>query len=133
MRQSSVFGLAALQVYKVNKLASKIIEINCEHRSKLNILCRFYREGVPFTLSRITLNGKDQCFNYVLPYPSLESNIVNDYKGIVNAVDIFMDQNGILWILDTGFVNTLEETPQKDSEAKVLGIDSKIGKVGHKV
>lgn len=133
MWQSSFFGVAALQVNKVNKPASKIIEINCEHRLKLNMSCRSYREGVPFTLSRITLNGKDQCFNYVLPYPSLESNNLNDYKSIVNAVDIFMDQNGMLWILDTGFVNTLGETPKKESEAKVLGIDSEAGKVDHKV
>jgi hypothetical protein len=75
------------------------------------------------------LNGKDKSHNYVRPFPTLEKNVVDDHKAIVNAVDIYMGQNGILWVLDIGVVNTLEEKPKKECEAKVLGIDYGNGRV----
>lgn len=78
---------------------------------------------MPFTLSHVRLNSRNQLYNYVAPYPNLKMNGVDDYNAIVNAVDIYMDQYGVLWILDTGIVNTLEETPKIECEAKVLGIN----------
>lgn len=82
-----------------------------------------YREGVPFTLSHVSLNSGNQCYNYVEPYPTLGMNVVDDRNAIINAVDIYMGQNRIIWILDTGIVNTLDEEPKREYEAKVLGID----------
>lgn len=84
---------------------------------------------MPFTLSRITLNGKDQFYNYVQPFPTLEKSIVDDQKSIVNAIDVYMGQNGILWVLDIGIINTLEEKPKRECEAKILGIESSSGRV----
>jgi len=90
-----------------------------------------FREGVPFTLSYIILNGNDQCYNYVRPFPSLDKNVIDDQKSIVNAIDIYMGQNGILWVLDIGIINTLEEKPKKECEAKVIGINYGNGRVSY--
>lgn len=43
-----------------------------------------------------------------------------------------MGQNGILWILDIGIINTLEEKPKRECEAKILGIESGSGRVSIK-
>lgn len=83
---------------------------------------------MPFTLSHVTLGGGDQFYNYVRPYPSLEKSVANDSESIINAVDICMGQNGILWVLDIGMVNTLEKS-KKICGAKVLGIDYGNGRV----
>lgn len=88
-----------------------------------------FREGVPFTLSHVTLNGEDQCYNYVQPFPNLEKNVVDDHEAIINAVDIYMDKNGILWVLDIGIINTLEEKSKRECNAKILGIDYGNGRV----
>lgn len=82
-----------------------------------------FREGVPFTLSHVMLNGGNQCYNYVAPYPNLEINSMGDRESIINAVDIYTGRNRVFWVLDTGIVNTLEEEPRRECEAKVLGID----------
>ncbi|VVC34730.1 Six-bladed beta-propeller, TolB-like,Major royal jelly protein/protein yellow [Cinara cedri] len=92
-----------------------------------------YKEGVPFTLSHLKLTGKDQCYNYVRPYPTLEKSLVGDHKSIVNAIDIYMGQNGILWVLDIGVINTLEEKPKRECEAKILGIESDSGRIIHTI
>lgn len=84
---------------------------------------------MPFTLSHLFLDGKDQCFNFVQPYPTLEKNVIDDHRSIINAIDMYMGQNGILWVLDAGVVNTLEEIPKKESEPRVFGINYGTGQV----
>jgi len=81
----------------------------------------------------MTLSGKDQCYNYVRPFPNLEKNVLNNQDAIINAVDIYMDQSGILWVLDTGIINTLEEKSKTECSAKVLGIDYANGHVRYKI
>jgi len=80
----------------------------------------------------VTLGGEDQCYNYVQPFPNLEKNAVDDHNAIVNAIDIYMDQNGILWVLDIGIVNTMEEKSKQECTAKVLGINYGNGRVRYK-
>lgn len=92
-----------------------------------------FREGVPFTLSQLTLYDKDQCYSYMRPFPNLEMSAADDNKSIVNAIDVYMGQNGIVWVLDIGITNTLEETPKSEVEAKILGIDYADGRVGYKI
>lgn len=92
-----------------------------------------FREGVPFTLSHVRLNSGNQCYNYVAPYPTLEINYINDRNSIINAVDIYMGQNRVLWVLDIGIVNTLGEEPKRECEAKVLGIDYGNKRVSFKI
>lgn len=87
---------------------------------------------MPFTLSHVSLNGRDQCYNYVRPFPNLEANYANDQGSIVNAIDLYLGPDGILWVLDIGVINTLEEKPQMKCGAKVLGIDYGNGSVSLK-
>lgn len=42
-----------------------------------------------------------------------------------------MGQNGILWVLDVGITNTLKEKPQRECEAKILGINYVNGRVSN--
>lgn len=42
-----------------------------------------------------------------------------------------MGQNGILWVLDVGIINTLKEKPQRECEAKILGINYVNGRVSN--
>lgn len=79
------------------------------------------------------LYDKDECYNYVRPFPNLEKNAADDNKSIVNAIDIYMGQNGIVWVLDIGIINTLDETTKTESDAKILGIDYGDGRVGYKI
>ncbi|XP_050440071.1 uncharacterized protein LOC126845467 [Adelges cooleyi] len=92
-----------------------------------------FKEGVPFTLSSVTLNGNDQCYNYVRPFPSLVMSDVGGQEAIVNAVDIYMGQDGILWVLDIGIVNTIEDRPIKENDPKVLGINFGNGRIIHTI
>lgn len=45
-----------------------------------------------------------------------------------NAVDLYLDPQNILWVLDTGVVNTLEE-PIRKCPPKVLAFNVETGKV----
>ncbi|XP_022170788.1 uncharacterized protein LOC111034063 [Myzus persicae] len=92
-----------------------------------------YKEGVPFTLSQLILYDKDECYNYVRPFPNLEKNVADDNKSIINAIDIYMGQNGIVWVLDIGIINTLDETTKTESDAKILGIDYGDGRIVHSI
>lgn len=88
---------------------------------------------MPFTLSQLMLYDKDECYNYVRPFPNLEKNAADDNKSIINAIDIYMGQNGIVWVLDIGIINTLDEVTKTESDAKILGIDYGDGRVSYKI
>jgi len=69
----------------------------------------------------------------VKPFPSIEKQ---DKKmgtcisgSLVNAVDLVMGQDGVLWVLDVGVSNTLGNHPSKDSDPKIIGFDAATGKV----
>lgn len=87
---------------------------------------------MPFSLSYLKLNGKDQCYNYVRQFPTLEKSYEDNRKSILNAIDIYMGQNGILWVLDLGVINTLEEKLKPEYGPKILGIESGSGLVSIK-
>lgn len=99
------------------------------NRSKILI----HRSGVPFTLGN-TVHNKDKCYSYVSPYPCMDER---DAAGIgtcvdgslVNAVDLVMGQDGVLWVLDIGISNTLSDHPSRDGEPKIIGFEIATGKV----
>ena len=51
-----------------------------------------------------------------------------DCSALQNVVDVFLDSKGILWVLDTGIVNTLDQ-PENRCPSKVVAIDAKSGSV----
>lgn len=48
---------------------------------------------------------------------------------LINAIDLVMGQDGILWVLDIGISDTLNEHPSRDGDPKVVGFDAATGKV----
>lgn len=87
-----------------------------------------YRSGVPFTLGVVSLRTKD-CAPKVTPFPCWAIQEEGNCEALQSAVDIALDIQDILWVLDVGVVNTLEQTPVRRCPPKVVGIDVKSKKV----
>ncbi|EFN80993.1 Protein yellow [Harpegnathos saltator] len=86
-----------------------------------------YKPGVPFTLGVMSLKTKD-CTPKVTPFPCWAIQEEGNCQALQSAVDIVLDIQDILWVLDVGIVNTLEQ-PVRRCPSKVVGIDVKSGKV----
>jgi len=86
-----------------------------------------YREGVPFTLGKLSLKSKNH-HPSITPFPCWNLQEEGNCQALQSAVDIFLDAQDILWVLDTGIVNTLEQ-PIRRCPPKVVAINMKTGKV----
>lgn len=75
------------------------------------------RRGVPFTIGAVEY---DPCVSTieppVLPYPCAAAHRNAERPGsgngnwtMVNVVDVYLDDGGVLWALDIGMVNLLED------------------------
>lgn len=85
------------------------------------------KPGVPFTLGKISMK-RGQCVTNVAPWPCWSLQEEGNCQSLQSAVDIFLDPNDILWVLDVGLVNTLEQ-PVRRCPPKVVGINVKTGRV----
>lgn len=85
------------------------------------------KSGVPFTLGKVSLR-RGQCFLSVAPYPCWDLQQEGNCQAIQSAVDLFLDPYDILWVLDVGIVNTLEQAVRR-CPPKVVGINVRTGKV----
>lgn len=85
------------------------------------------KSGTPFTLGKISMK-RGQCSSAVTPYPCWSLQEEGNCQALQSAVDIFLDPNDILWILDVGLVNTLEQ-PVRRCPPKIVGINVKTGRV----
>lgn len=85
------------------------------------------KTGIPFTLGKISMK-RGQCITKVTPYPCWSLQEEGNCQALQSAVDIFLDPNDILWVLDVGIVNTLEQ-PVRRCPPKVVGINVKTGRV----
>ncbi|XP_033222688.1 major royal jelly protein 4-like [Belonocnema kinseyi] len=88
-----------------------------------------YKSGVPFTLGLVSLRTKG-CESKIDPFPYWKVNEEENCDALQSAVDIVLDAQEILWVLDVGVINTLEQPIQKCSP-KVVAIDVKTGKVNY--
>ncbi|XP_032684644.1 major royal jelly protein 1 [Odontomachus brunneus] len=86
-----------------------------------------YKPGVPFTLGVMSLKTKD-CTPKVTPFPCWAIQEEGNCQALQSVVDIDLDIQDILWVLDVGVVNTLEQ-PVRRCPPKVVGINVKSGKV----
>ncbi|XP_001603573.1 major royal jelly protein 1 [Nasonia vitripennis] len=86
-----------------------------------------YRAGVPATLAKVSMKGKN-CQASLSPFPCWTFQEEGNCAALQSVVDIFLDPQGILWALDTGIVNSLEE-PVRKCPPKVVAINVKSGKV----
>lgn len=48
---------------------------------------------------------------------------------LVNAIDLVMGQDGVIWVLDAGISDTLSDHPSRDGDPKIVGFDAATGKV----
>lgn len=64
-------------------------------------------------------------------YPCWSMQEEGNCASLQNVVDIFVDQQGILWVLDTGVVNTLEK-PVRKCPPKVVAFNLNTDKVKKK-
>lgn len=92
------------------------------------VLTPRFRPGVPFTLSTVDLDCRNRCWPILVPYPCWALHDEGDPNAIQNAVDLYLDPLGILWVLDTGVVNTMEQ-PVRRSPPRIVAIDVKCNKV----
>ncbi|KAI4502045.1 hypothetical protein M0802_002727 [Mischocyttarus mexicanus] len=86
-----------------------------------------YKPGVPFTLGAVSLRSKT-CKPMIMPFPCWAIQEEGNCEALQSAIDIVLDIQDILWVLDTGIVNTMTQ-PVRRCPAKVVGIDIKTGKV----
>lgn len=86
-----------------------------------------YKHGVPFTLAKFCLKTKG-CQASLTPFPCWPMQEEGNCEALQSAVDIYLDQMNILWVLDVGIANTLEQ-PVRRCPPKVIGIDMKTGQV----
>ncbi|XP_057665820.1 major royal jelly protein 2 [Diorhabda carinulata] len=86
-----------------------------------------YRHGVPFTLAKFSLRTRG-CKATLIPYPSWPLQEEGNCEAFQNVVDLFIDGADILWVLDIGIVNTLEQ-PVRRCAPKIVGINLKTNLV----
>ncbi|XP_058808633.1 major royal jelly protein 1-like [Phymastichus coffea] len=86
-----------------------------------------YKSGVPFTLGVTSLRSRS-CTPQISPFPNWPIQEEGNCEALQSAVDVVLDVQDVLWVLDVGIVNTLEQ-PVRRCPPKVVGINVKTGKV----
>lgn len=97
------------------------------YKDKAFVALPRYKSGVPFTLGVFDLKNKN-CHATLAPFPCWALQEEGNCQALQSVVDLFLDAQDILWVLDVGIVNTLEQ-PVRRCPPKVVGIDVKTGKV----
>ncbi|XP_022176585.1 protein yellow-like [Myzus persicae] len=92
------------------------------------VLTPRFRSGVPFTVSTVRLECEHRCWPVLVPYPCWSLHDEGDPNAIQNAVDVYLDATGVLWVLDSGLVNTMEQ-PVRRTQPRIFAIDVKTDKV----
>lgn len=85
-----------------------------------------YKTGTPATLARAT-HRVGHCELKFEPFPCWQMQEEGNCNSLQSVVDVFLDQNQILWVLDTGILNTLGE-PERRCPPKILAFNAKSGK-----
>ncbi|XP_069685296.1 protein yellow-like [Periplaneta americana] len=86
-----------------------------------------YRAGVPVTLAKTSLKDK-KCGSTFTAFPCWSLQEEGNCQALQSAVDLFLDSEGILWVLDIGIVNILEQ-PVRRCPPKIVAFSVKTGKV----
>lgn len=86
-----------------------------------------YKAGSPATLVQTDLK-QGSCHTTLKPFPCWSMQEEGNCQALQSAVDIFLDNNDVLWVLDVGVTNSLE-TPVRRCPPKVIAFSVKTGKV----
>lgn len=99
-------------------------------RDRAFVLTPRFRPGVPFTVSAVRLDcaPDSRCWPVLAPYPDWSRHDEADPNAVQNAVDMHLDPTGVLWVLDSGLVDTMEQ-PVRRTQPSVFAVDVKTDKV----
>lgn len=86
-----------------------------------------YKSGIPATLVK-TKFRKGACHTQFEPFPCWSMQEEGKCAALQSVVDLVLDGNDILWVLDTGVVQTLEDPVQK-CPPKVMAFNVRTGKL----
>lgn len=79
-----------------------------------------FKPGIPVTLAKLNRNSSNVLWT---PYPDWTSQD----EQLHSAIDIVVDPYGVLWVLDSGVVDTFDN-PTRKSPPKVLAFHVKTGR-----
>lgn len=96
-------------------------------RNEVIVAMPRYKSGVPFTLGKLSLR-RGGCVSSITPFPCWSMQEEGNCEALQSVVDLFLDPQGIIWVLDPGLVNTLEQ-PVKRCNPKVIAMDARTGRV----
>lgn len=85
-----------------------------------------YRSGIPATLVRAKLK-RGSCTPTFEPFPCWTMQEESKCSAIQSAVDVTLGASDILWVLDSGVINTLEKEPVQTCPPKVLAFNLRNG------
>lgn len=87
-----------------------------------------YKKGIPATLVKTKLN-RGACSVTFEPFPCWSMQEESKCSAMQSVVDLVLDGSDLLWVLDTGVVETLEDEPKQTCPPKVLALNVKTGKL----
>lgn len=87
-----------------------------------------YRKGIPATLVKTKLK-RGACSATLEPFPCWSMQEEGKCSAMQSVVDLVVDGSDILWALDTGVVETLEDEPLQNCPPKVLAFNIRNGKL----
>lgn len=87
-----------------------------------------YKKGIPATLVKTKLK-KGACSVTFEPFPCWSMQEEGKCSALQSVVDLVLDGSDILWVLDTGVVQTLEDEPVQTCPPKVVAFNVKNGKM----
>lgn len=85
-----------------------------------------FKPGIPVTLAKVGLKQRG-CEAVLTPFPCWASQEEGNPNAFQSVVDIYLDENHILWALDTGVVNSLGQ-PIRKAPPKVIALNILTGK-----
>jgi len=97
------------------------------YKDELFLALPRYKPGVPATLVKTQLR-KGSCHTTLTPFPCWSMQEEGNCHSLQSVVDLVLDSNEVLWVLDTGIINTLEN-PIRKCAPKVVAFCVKTGKV----
>lgn len=86
-----------------------------------------FKHGVPFTLAKFSLKSRG-CHAVLQPFPCWSIQEEGNCEALQNVVDIYLDPLDVLWTLDLGITNTLEQ-PVRRCPPKIVGVNALTGQV----
>lgn len=87
-----------------------------------------YRKGIPATLVKTKLK-KGACSVTYEPFPCWSMQEEGKCSALQSVVDLVLDGSDLLWVLDTGVVQTLEDEPVQTCPPKVMAFNVRNGKL----